>query len=315
MRWLVAAAVLLPLVALAHGPGGHETDAAQAPANNPPVKNPPFKNRWGASYFPNVELVTQDGKRVRFYDDLLKGKAVAINFVFTECSEVCTLETANLARVHSLLGERAGRDVHFYSISLDPDNDTPATLKAYARKFDARWTFLTGRPEDVKLVGKKLGMLRERDEKANSHHAALLMIGDEPKGQWSRHSAVDSPPFLVARMGTFLGWRDDPRAQKSYADARPLEAADGKRLFSSKCSGCHTIGQGSKLGPDLAGVAGRRPRAWLARYIAAPDEMLAAGDPAASALFKQYKEVRMPNLRLAESEVAELVRFLEVTRR
>lgn len=303
MKRLATLAALLPLAVFAHGPGAHAPDTAAAPA--------PAKHRWGANYFPNVELVTQDGKRVRFYDDLLKGKTVAINFVFTECSEVCTLETANLVQVQRLLGERAGRDVHFYSISLDPDNDTPATLKAYAKKFGARWTFLTGRPEDVKLVGKKLGMLRERDERSGSHHAALLMVGDEPRGQWTRHSAVDSPGFLVARMGTFLGWRDDPRAEKSYAEARPIAAHNGERLFASKCASCHTLGRGDRIGPDLAGVATRRERAWLARYIAAPDEMLAAGDPAAGALYRQYKEVRMPNLRLGASEVAELVRFLE----
>ena len=300
MRFIAAAAALLPLAVLAHGPG-HAPEAAAAA---------PVKNRWGANYFPNVELVTQDGKRVRFYDDLLKGKAVAINFVFTECSEVCTLETANLVQVQRLLGERAGRDVHFYSISLDPDNDTPATLKAYARKFGARWLFLTGRPEDVKLVGKKLGMLRDRDERTGGHHAALLMVGDEPKGQWTRHSAVDSPQFLVARMGTFLGWRETGPV-KSYAEAKPIVAHNGARLFASKCASCHTLGKGEGIGPDLAGVAKRREGAWLARYIAAPDEMLAAGDPAARALFKQYKEVRMPNLRLGASDVADLVRFLE----
>src|SRR4029077_17746483 len=146
-----------------------------------------------------VPLTTQDGKTVRFYDDLIKGKSVAINVIFTDCTEVCPLETANLVQVYRALGERPGRDVHFYSISIDPKRDTPKVLKAYADKFGAKWLFLTGREDDVKLIAKKLGLLSNRDQQ--SHHAAQLMVGNEPTGQWTRNSAVDNPQFLAARMG------------------------------------------------------------------------------------------------------------------
>src|SRR5688572_13588667 len=95
----------------------------------------PAANPWGADYFPNVPLTTQDGKTVRFYDDLLKGKKVAINVIFTSCTDVCPLETANLAQLTKQLGDRVGRDVYFYSISIDPKRDTPEVLKAYAEKF------------------------------------------------------------------------------------------------------------------------------------------------------------------------------------
>src|SRR3954447_23451832 len=94
-------------------------------------------NRWGADYFPNVALTTQDGKTVRLYDDLLKGKSVAINVIFTECTDVCPLETANLVQLQRVLGARVGREIFFYSISIDPKRDTPAVLKAYAEKFGA----------------------------------------------------------------------------------------------------------------------------------------------------------------------------------
>ena len=288
--------------ARAHGGAAHEAQKADS--------RPAAANRWGANYFPNVPLVTQDGKTVRFYDDLIKDKAVAINFIYTSCDEVCPLETASLARAYKLLGARAGRDVFFYSISTDPKRDTPAVLKAYAEKFGATWLFLTGRQEDIRLLGKKLGMLRERDEATNSHHAAQLMLGDQPKGQWQRNSAVDNPEFLVARMGTFFGWRDTA-PPKSYADARPIAVPNGQRLYASKCSACHSLGQGDKVGPDLAGVTARRSRDWLMHYISEPDALLAAGDPIATALYRQYKEVRMPNLKLGASDVADIVLFLE----
>jgi protein SCO1/2 len=292
--------------ARAHDGTAHEAQKAES--------RPVAANRWGANYFPNVALTTQDGKTVRFYDDLIKGKAVAINFIYTSCDEVCPLETATLAQTYKLLGARAGRDIFFYSISTDPKNDTPAVLKAYAEKFGATWLFLTGKKEDIRLLGKKLGMLRERDEATNSHHAAQLMLGDEPKGQWQRNSAVDNPEFLAARMGTFFGWRDS-WPERSYADARPITVPNGQRLFASKCSSCHSLGQGDKLGPDLAGVTTRRERAWLTRYISAPEEMLAAGDPVATALFHKYKQVRMPNLKLGKRDITDILNFLEGTTR
>jgi len=285
----------------------HAHDGAhQAATPAPSVKRP------GAAYFPNVELLTQDGKAVRFYDDLLKGKSVAIAFMFTSCQDVCPLETANMVQLRRQLGERAGRDIHLYSISIDPQTDTPAALKEYAEKFGADWTFLTGRPEDIKLIGKKLGMIRDRDRPTSreSHHGAILMIGDEPTGQWTRNSAVDNPRFLAARIGTFLGWRDIT-PQRSYAEAKPVTLDNGQRLFISKCSACHSIGKGDKLGPDLAGVTDRRERAWLASYIADPSALRAKGDPVATALFHKYKKIGMPYLALGASDIADLLSFLE----
>jgi protein SCO1/2 len=270
-------------------------------------------NRWGAGYFPNVALTTQDGKTVRLYDDLLKGKSVAINLIFTECTDVCPLETAMLVQLRRQLGGRVGKDIFFYSISIDPVRDTPEVLKAYAEKFGAGgpgWLFLTGKAEDIKLVTKKLGLLRARDAATSDGHGSVLMVGDEPSGQWMRNSALDNPAFLAGRIGSFLGWRDVQSA-KSYAEARPLEFEKGQYLFESRCGACHTIGQGDRVGPDLAGVAARRERAWLTRYIQIPDKVLAEGDPIAATLFKKYKDVRMPNLRLASPEVAELLSYME----
>src|SRR5712664_1293479 len=100
-------------------------DSATAAAGGP----------WAAEYFPNVPLTTQDGTVVHFYDDLLKGNAVVINLIYTRCSASCPLETAKLVQVQRLLGDRVGRDVFLYSISIDPKHDTPEVLKAYAERF------------------------------------------------------------------------------------------------------------------------------------------------------------------------------------
>jgi len=292
-----------------HSPANaNEAAAAPAPA--------PSKHRWGAAYFPNVELTTQDGAKVRFYDDLLKGKSVAVNVIYTSCKDQCPLETAILAQVQRLLGERMGKDIFFYSISIDPTHDTPQVLKAYAEKFAAGpgWLFLTGKPEDIRVITRKIGLSRSRDANTRDGHSAILMVGNEPSGQWMRNSAVDNPQFLATTMGNFLGWKDT-QPQKSYAEARPLDLGAGEYLFQSKCSACHSVGQGDKLGPDLLGVAARRERAWLARYIQAPDRMLAAGDPIAADLSERYKNIRMPNLSLAKGEVAVLLEYLEARKR
>jgi len=290
----VTAALLAGVVAFLHG-GSASAD-----------------NRWGADYFPNVPLTTQDGTAVHLYDDLLKGKSVAINVMYTSCKDECPLETARLAQLQRLLGERMGKDIFFYSITIDPKLDTPKVLKAYAQKYGVGpgWLFLTGKDEDIKLVTKKLGLSRRNDSASKDGHTASLMVGNEPAGLWMRNSAVDNPQFLATTIANFLGWKDAGPV-KSYAEARPLVLDPGEYFFQSQCSVCHTIGQGDKMGPDLLGVTARRDRAWLARYITAPDRMLADGDPIALALFEKYQYARMPNLRLSSDEVAAVLSYVE----
>ena len=269
--------------------------------------------RWGANYFPNVPLTTQDGATVHFYDDLLKGKAVAINLIYTQCKDECPLETARLVQVQRLLGDRVGKDIFFYSISIDPKRDTPEVLKAYAEKFHVGpgWLFLTGKEEDIKLVARKLGLSRRGDAADRDGHSAILMIGDEAAGQWMRNSAVDNPRFLAVTIKNFLGGWNDRNAGKSYAEARPLLFDKGSYLFRTRCGACHTVGEGDGIGPDLLGVTTRRERAWLTRWLAAPDQMLAEQDPIATELLARYKNVPMPNLRLGEGDVAALIEYME----
>jgi protein SCO1 len=270
--------------------------------------------RWGADYFPDVSLTTQDGKAVRFYEDLIKGKAVAINLIYTRCTANCPLETAKLAQVQRILGDRVGKDIFFYSITIDPEHDTPEALKAYAEKFHAGpgWLFLTGKEEDIRLVSSKLGLSSVIDRASRDGHMPTLMIGNEPTGEWMRNSAVDNPRFLATTMINFFGRWKAGRPANSYADAhRVRRPGKAEVLFRSRCSACHTIGMGDGLGPDLDGVTARRDRAWLVRYIAEPDRVLAGNDPIAVELFAKYRSVRMPNLQLSSEEVGALLRYLE----
>src|SRR5262245_24128653 len=269
---------------------------------------------WNASYFPNVPLTTQDGERIGFYD-LIKGKTVAIELMYTSCEFACPLETARLAQVQNMLGDRMGRDIFFYSISIDPKRDTPAVLKSYAEKYGAGpgWKFLTGKASDIELLSRKLGLYSPPNPKDKDGHTPTLLIGNEPSGQWTRASALDNARLTTTMISNwFAGGYQNAGPVKSYADAKPLpQFTAGEYLFARRCSVCHSLGQEGKFGPDLSDVTRSRDRGWLARYIAAPDELLRAGDPVATALVKQYKDVRMPNLGMSQQEVAEVLDYLE----
>jgi protein SCO1/2 len=272
----------------------------------------------GADYFPNVALITQDGEQVRFYDDLIKGKIVAINLIYTHCDYACSLETARLAQVQDMLQDRMGKDIFFYSITIDPDRDTPAELKAYAEKFKTGpgWTFLTGKKQDIDRLALKLGLAENDSITSSSHddedgHTPHLLIGNEATGQWLRDSSTDNPRFLARLIGNFV---DDSGhavvAGGGRGDGAPLHiASPGRYLFAKECAACHTIGHGDKIGPDLKNVATVRDHGWLARYITEPDKMLAAGDPIATALHAQYRAT-MPNLRVGDRDLAALLEFL-----
>lgn len=271
-------------------------------------------NRWGADYFPNVPLVTQDGKSVHFYDDLLKDKIVAIDLIYTTCKFECPLETARLAQVQKMLGDRVGRDIFFYSITIDPEDDTPPVLKAYAEKFHAGpgWLFLTGKDEDIELISKKLGLYSD-PKSTRDGHTPVLMIGDVDGGQWMRNSATDNPRFLATMIGNYLtSWKNHgTQPLRSYAEAPKLSIEHGQYVFATHCAACHTIGNGDGVGPDLKGVTALRPHDWLAQFIQRPDRMIDAKDPVATSLMAKYKNVRMPNVALGDADVQELINYIQ----
>lgn len=266
----------------------------------------------GPEYFPNHPLTTQDGKVIHFYDDMLKGKAVVVNLIYTHCTASCPLETARLAQVQRLLGDRVGKDIFFYSITLDPDRDSPEVLKAYAAKFHTGpgWLFLTGKKEHIQEIGKKLGLTSLTDAANRDGHQPMMMIGKDADGRWMLNSAVDNPRFLAYTITHFFDGFGSAKP-KSYAEMPVHNVNKGEYLFRTKCIACHTVGKGDSVGPDLLDITRRRDRAWLTRYITAPDVVLASGDPIARELFAKYNSVRMPNLELSTEEAEALLPYIE----
>lgn len=154
--------------------------------------------------FPNVTLYTHEGEAVRFYDDLIRDKVVAINMMYAQCVGICPKATANLLQVQKMLGERAGRDVFMYSITLQPELDTPRGLKQYAERYGIKsgWKLLTGAPEDIELVRYRLGFF-DRDanvDDVKENHTGMVRIGNDALNRWSMAASLSAPQQIMATI-------------------------------------------------------------------------------------------------------------------
>jgi protein SCO1 len=155
----------------------------------------------GAAWFTNVAVKTQDGRTLRFYDDVMKGKILLINFFYTDCDAICPLMTENLARVQDLLGARVGDEIRMVSISLQPEHDTPEVLAAYAKTYGAGpgWMFLTGKKDDIELLRHRLGFV-DIDPVVDAdpeQHIGTVRIANEPMHRWAMSPALLNPAALV----------------------------------------------------------------------------------------------------------------------
>lgn len=279
---------------------------------------------WGSNYFPNVELITQDGESVRFFDDLIKDKVVMINFIYTSCPDTCPLETARLAEVAAVLGDRVGDDVFIYSISIDPERDTPPVLKEYAERYQAPagWKFLTGNEQDIIQLRKKLGLYRpeiQDTEEDTIDHNLSLIIGNQATGRWMTRSPFENPYVLANQLGGWLhNWKHREKSDNDYANAPALRnISKGESMFRTRCTVCHSIGDSAlpKVGPNLLGVTERREYNWLSRWITEPDVMLAEGDSIALGLQAAYNGVAMPNMRLSQDESETILEYIDAESR
>ena len=159
-------------------------DGASTPERSPAEK-----------YFSDVELLNQDGEKVRFYSDVLKNRVVVINTFFTTCKSICPPMNRNFEKIQEALGDRLGKDVFLVSITVDPATDTPTRLKEYGQRFHARpgWMFLTGKKENVDWALYKLGQYVETKD----DHTSIFIIGNEPKGLWKKAMGLAKAEELI----------------------------------------------------------------------------------------------------------------------
>jgi protein SCO1 len=157
-----------------------------------------------ADYFPNALVENQDGKRMRFYDDVVRGRRVAFNMMYTACSGICPGNTANLLRVQEMLGARLGTEVFMVSLTLQPEFDRPAALKEYVKRYGIKpgWSFLTGDPKEMDLIRRRLGFY-DTDPVVDSdigQHTGMVRIGNETLDRWCMVPALASPKQIARAM-------------------------------------------------------------------------------------------------------------------
>ncbi|MFZ2268583.1 MAG: SCO family protein [Azonexus sp.] len=183
------------------GLGAPLAAACSLPALAAPAR--PMSRAARAGFLPNVPLLAHTGETVHFYDDLIRERTVLFNFFLVACSEGrCPLATANLRAVQNLLGERMGRDIFFYSITLQPETDSRQVLKEYAEAFDVGpgWLFLTGKKADIELLRRSQGYVDndpERD-KDLSNHLGMARYGNDRLERWGAVSVTSQAENIAS---------------------------------------------------------------------------------------------------------------------
>jgi len=151
------------------------------------------------SYFTDLEVIDQNGKRLRFYSDVLKDRVLLINFIFTSCMDACPLMTQRLIQTRELLVDAVKDDIWFVSISIDPERDTPEAMKAFAEKQGAdetRWMWLTGTKQNLEFIVKRLGQYTDEIEA----HSTLMLAANTRTRHWTRVMPMVPPAGIAEQM-------------------------------------------------------------------------------------------------------------------
>ena len=176
----------------------------------------PHRSSPGAARYTNAVLRTQDNKEVRFYDDLIRGKQVVVNFMYAECHGSCPLVTQTLKQTYREFKDRMGKDLFFYSITTKPEEDTPASLKHYAVMRNADlpgWYFLTGDPFDIKTIRFRLFNMDHPgfDVDLNMHTGWLRILNDA-RNYWGMAQAFATQKNILNR----IRWADMPKSHAEW---------------------------------------------------------------------------------------------------
>jgi len=199
-----AAAALLICCVLCLQAGAQEARQAADNAGPPPQGQGPEQKRS----IPDAEVFNQDGKKIRFYSDLVKDKVVIVSFVFTTCALICPMQGESLSKLQAKLGERLGSEVHLISVSADPEGDTPERLKTWGLKFGARpgWTLVTGKKSEIDKVAVALtGAPVVRGE-----HSPVVFVGSDKTGRWIRAYGLAEPAKFVGLIDEVTAARVAP---------------------------------------------------------------------------------------------------------
>jgi protein SCO1 len=189
----------------------------------PPAAFVPHPASRAAARLPNAAFRTHEGREVKFYDDLIRGRQVVINFMYADCHGACPLVTSRLVSVYQTLRDRMGNDLFFCSITVQPKQDDPAALKRYAEARSAirpGWTFVTGDPYDIETVRFRLFRMNHPGIDLDiASHAGTLRIINDATNVWTTAEAFSSLETIVQH----IGYADPPKSASQ-------RASDNERL-------------------------------------------------------------------------------------
>jgi protein SCO1 len=174
-------------------------DAASLPLTLRGIPSKQIMVGQQAKFLPDLALLDQEGRQVRFYSDLIKGKNVLISFFYTTCSSTCLRQGKALSDLQKELGDRLGRDVFLISVTMDPRTDTPQRLKTWSEQYGRRkgWTLVTGRTVEMeKLVGHLTGNPLGRLET----HTPFIYLGNDKKNHWTATYGLSAPKELIKKI-------------------------------------------------------------------------------------------------------------------
>jgi protein SCO1/2 len=169
----------------------------------------------GVTRYTNAVVRDQNNNALKFYDDLIRGRQVVVNFMYAECKGACSITTQRMKTIYDLVKDRMGKDLFFYSISIKPQDDTPAALKHYAQMNKADlpgWSFLTGDPYDIQTIRFRLfGMSHPGFDLDDAMHGGMLRLINDGRNSWGMAQAFASNKHILKR----ISWHDP---QKSYGE-------------------------------------------------------------------------------------------------
>lgn len=191
LSWLYGSLLLLANLAIAAQPA--------APAALPAAASGPAQRALEIKV-PDVQVLDQDGRKRHFFDELVKGRTVAVNFVFTSCTSICTPLAATFKGMQDELARRGVNDAQLISVSVDPLNDTPQELLKFARKFGAgpNWTFVTGSRKSIDAILLAFGVGTSTSDP--SDHSPIVFLGHEPTRRWTRAHGLAAPAVLARQL-------------------------------------------------------------------------------------------------------------------
>ena len=220
-RLFLAGLALAPFGCVQSRPPGTRPAASMPPTEAAKREGP------GVSYFPNFVLRTHENRPVRFYDDLIAGKIVVINMMYAQCDGICPGVTSNLMRVREALKGRVGRDIFMYSLTLQPEQDSPDALRHYVEMHGIApgWDFLTGERSEMEVLRRKLGFVNP-DPAADAdraQHTGLIRYGNETLDRWAACPALANPEQIVNAIQSMDTWKTKQARVAAAGAGKPVE--------------------------------------------------------------------------------------------